>query len=146
MITTKLASLPEVASDAALYVDPDDPQSLREALDAVRDPGRRATMVAAGAVAGVGVPVGPRPPPPSRPRSRRRLPRTMRSVALARQCGRRGVRHRRSASASAAAAAPHAIPPLGRRVRFELWLKSAALRYLPPRAVVLLRSLRKVVD
>jgi hypothetical protein len=43
---------------------------------------------------------------------------------------------------------PHAIPPLGRRtrVRFELWLKSAALRYLPPRAVVLMRSLRKVVD
>jgi glycogen synthase len=50
VITTKLASLPEVAGDAALYIDPDDPQSLREALDTVREAGRRATMIAAGAI------------------------------------------------------------------------------------------------
>ena len=49
-ITTKLASLPEVAGDAALFVDPDDPQSLRKGFDAVCDANRRATMVAAGAI------------------------------------------------------------------------------------------------
>src|SRR4051794_28857275 len=48
VITTRLASLPEVAGDAALYVDPDDPQGLREALEAVRDPELRAKLVAAG--------------------------------------------------------------------------------------------------
>jgi hypothetical protein len=48
VITTLLSSLPEVAGDAALYVDPDDPASLRQAFDAVRDPKNRAAMIAAG--------------------------------------------------------------------------------------------------
>jgi glycosyltransferase involved in cell wall biosynthesis len=48
VITTALSSLPEVAGDAAVYVDADDPASLRQALDAVRDPERRAAMIAAG--------------------------------------------------------------------------------------------------
>jgi glycosyltransferase involved in cell wall biosynthesis len=48
VITTPLASLPEVAGDAALYVDPDDAASLRQAFAAVRDPQRRAAMIAAG--------------------------------------------------------------------------------------------------
>ena len=48
VITTPLSSLPEVAGDAALYVDPDDAASLRQAFDAVRDPERRAAMIAAG--------------------------------------------------------------------------------------------------
>jgi len=48
VITTPLASLPEVAGDAAIYVDPDDPVDLRCALDAVREPERRAAMIAAG--------------------------------------------------------------------------------------------------
>ena len=38
MITTAAASLPEVAGDAALYVDPDDPDGLAAALDLVREP------------------------------------------------------------------------------------------------------------
>jgi glycosyltransferase involved in cell wall biosynthesis len=48
VITTPLSSLPEVAGDAALYVDPDDAASLRRAFDAVRDPQTRAGMLAAG--------------------------------------------------------------------------------------------------
>jgi hypothetical protein len=48
VITTPLSSLPEVAGDAALYVDPDDAESLRQAFDAVREPERRGAMIAAG--------------------------------------------------------------------------------------------------
>ena len=86
VITTKLASLPEVAGDAALYVDPDDPKSLREALNAVRDPERRATLVAAGTFRRRHS-VGTTHPPPSRPCSRRRRPPTPPSSA-------RGARRR----------------------------------------------------
>jgi glycosyltransferase involved in cell wall biosynthesis len=49
VITTPLSSLPEVAGDAAIYVDPDDPRSLQEAFATVREPSRRAGMIAAGA-------------------------------------------------------------------------------------------------
>ena len=56
VITTALSSLPEVAGDAALYVDPDDPPSLRQALDAVRDPERRAALIAAGKVRAAALP------------------------------------------------------------------------------------------
>lgn len=49
VITTPLSSLPEVAGDAAIYVDPDDPRSLQEAFVTVREPSRRAAMIAAGA-------------------------------------------------------------------------------------------------
>ena len=48
VIATSVASVPEVAGDAALYVDPDDPADLARALDLVREPARRAAMVAAG--------------------------------------------------------------------------------------------------
>jgi glycosyltransferase involved in cell wall biosynthesis len=50
VITTSLSSLPEVAGDAALYVDPDDPASLRQAFADVHDPQVRATMTAAGRI------------------------------------------------------------------------------------------------
>jgi glycosyltransferase involved in cell wall biosynthesis len=49
VITTPLSSLPEVAGDAAIYVDPDDSRSLQEAFAAVREPSRRAAMIAEGA-------------------------------------------------------------------------------------------------
>lgn len=49
VITTRLASLPEVAGEAAHYIDPDDPASLLRAFAAVREPDRRAEMIAAGA-------------------------------------------------------------------------------------------------
>jgi glycosyltransferase involved in cell wall biosynthesis len=49
VITTPLSSLPEVAGEAAIYVDPDDARAMREAFDRVREPSRRAAMVAAGA-------------------------------------------------------------------------------------------------
>jgi glycosyltransferase involved in cell wall biosynthesis len=48
VITTAAASIPEVAGDAAAYVDPADPESLRDALAAVGDPVRRDAMIAAG--------------------------------------------------------------------------------------------------
>jgi glycosyltransferase involved in cell wall biosynthesis len=50
VITTPLSSLPEVAGDAALYVDPDDAASLRRAFDAVEDPQTRAGMIRAGRI------------------------------------------------------------------------------------------------
>lgn len=49
VITTPRSSLPEVAGDAAIYVDPDDPRSLQEAFATVREPSRRPAMIAAGA-------------------------------------------------------------------------------------------------
>ncbi len=48
VITTPISSVPEVAGEAALYIDPDDPDSLRKAFDAVLDRDRRAVMSAAG--------------------------------------------------------------------------------------------------
>jgi glycosyltransferase involved in cell wall biosynthesis len=36
VITTKLSSIPEVAGDAALYIDPDDPATLIQALQALQ--------------------------------------------------------------------------------------------------------------
>jgi Glycosyl transferases group 1 len=149
VITTKLASLPEVAGDAALYVDPDDPQSLREALDAVRDPNRRARMVAAGAIQAsafrwdrasaafaTALSQAASADTAEQGRARGTAWKARREAEAVRQRERRRGRPL------------HAIPPLGRRTRdrFELRLKLAALRYLPPRAVVLLRSLRRVVN
>lgn len=48
VITTPVASLPDIAQDAALYVGPDDEDALREALDEVREPQRREALIAAG--------------------------------------------------------------------------------------------------
>ena len=48
VITTRLSSLPEIAGDAALYIEPDDEDALRRAFDEVRDPKRREMLVAAG--------------------------------------------------------------------------------------------------
>jgi glycosyltransferase involved in cell wall biosynthesis len=141
VITTKLASLPEVAGDAALYVDPDDPQSLQKALDAVREPDRHATMVAAGA----------------RRISSLRWDRASAAFAAAlseaasgdtpgRRRGReQGWRARREAQA--AHRPDRSRAGLSRkRARLERRLKYAALRYLPPRAVVLLRSRGRAFD
>jgi glycosyltransferase involved in cell wall biosynthesis len=36
VITTKLSSIPEVAGSAALYIDPDDPATLIQALQALQ--------------------------------------------------------------------------------------------------------------
>jgi len=50
VITTPRSSLPEVAGDAAIYVDPDDADALRAAFDQVREPSRRTAMIAAGEI------------------------------------------------------------------------------------------------
>jgi len=149
VITTKLASLPEVAGDAAVYVDPDDSQSLREALDAVCDPNRRATMVAAGAIQASAF----------RWDSASAAFATALSQAASADTAEQGRDRETAWKARREAQAVlqrerrrgrrlHEIPLVGRRARarLELRLKSTALRYLPPRAVVLLRSRRKAVD
>ena len=48
VITTPVASLPDIAQEAALYVGPDDEDGLREALDEVREPDRRDALIASG--------------------------------------------------------------------------------------------------
>ena len=48
VITCRVASIPEVAGDAVIYVDPAKPEELARALDAVREPRRRASLAAAG--------------------------------------------------------------------------------------------------
>jgi hypothetical protein len=127
VITTKLASIPEVAGDAALYVDPDDPHSLREALDAVRDPNRRATMVATGA---------------SRAslfrwdRAAAAFANVLSEAASADTAEERRVREtawtaRRQAQAAHQRDRSRAGPSRRKRARLERRLKSAALRYLP---------------
>jgi glycosyltransferase involved in cell wall biosynthesis len=148
VITTRSASLPEVAGDAALYVDPDDPQGLREALDAVREPGRRAAMVATGA---------------SRASSFRwdrasaALAAALSEAAAADTAEQRTVRgaawrQRREAQAARQreehSGLLRAIPSLGRRryAQVRRRLRSATLRYLPPRAVVLLHSRKRASD
>jgi hypothetical protein len=40
--------LPEVAGDAAIYIDPDDPESLRDAMTLVCEPAHRRATIAAG--------------------------------------------------------------------------------------------------
>jgi glycosyltransferase involved in cell wall biosynthesis len=48
VITTRTASLPEVAGDAALYVQPTDVAGLAAALDRIQEPGTRSALIAAG--------------------------------------------------------------------------------------------------
>ena len=49
LIATRRGGLPEVAGEAALYVDPDDPSGLAEAINRVaRDPGLRASLAEVG--------------------------------------------------------------------------------------------------
>jgi glycosyltransferase involved in cell wall biosynthesis len=143
VITTKRASLPDVAGDAALYIDPDDPQSLQEALDAVRNPERRAALVAAGLARA--------------PAFRWDSAATAFAAALseaaaaetaerrtARETAWRGLREAQAASQRRhrrnrpPAVAALAAPSL--RARLELRLASAAKAHLPPRAVLVLQA------
>jgi glycosyltransferase involved in cell wall biosynthesis len=150
VITTKRASLPEVAGDAALYVDPDDPQGLREALDAVREPDRRAAMAARGErrasafrwdrastalAAALSEAAAADTSEQRRAREATWLPRREAQAALdRRQQGHGGL--------------ARAILALGRRRYAQLRgrLNSAAMRYLPPQAIVLLYRRRQTSD
>ena len=149
VITTRLASLPEVAGDAAVYVDPDDPQLLREALDAVCDPSRRATMVATGAIQAsafrwdrasaafaTALSQAASADTAEHARARETVWTEKREAQSVHQRERRNSNLRRG------------IPLVGRNARahLERRLQLAALRYLPPRAVVLLRSLKRAPD
>jgi glycosyltransferase involved in cell wall biosynthesis len=149
VITTRLASLPEVAGDAAVYIDPDDPQSLREALDAVCDPSRRATMVATGAIqassfrwdraaATFATALSQAASADSAEQARARE-----AAWTEKREAQSILQHERRSSSPR-----RGIPLVGRdaRAHLERRLQLAALRYLPPRAVVLLRSLRRAPD
>jgi glycosyltransferase involved in cell wall biosynthesis len=148
VITTRLASLPEVAGDAALYVDPDDPQGLREALDTVREPDRRATMAATGrsrasafrwdrasAALAAALSEAAAADTAEQRRARDAAWRPLREAHAARQPERpSGLRQ--------------TIPSLGRRryAQVRRRVNSAAMRYLPPRAIVLLHSRKRASD
>jgi glycosyltransferase involved in cell wall biosynthesis len=145
VITTRLASLPEVAGDAALYVDPDHPQGLREALDAVCEPGRRATMVATGATRASAF---------RWDRSSAALATALSETAAADTAEQRTARDaawrpRREAQEAnqreRRSGLLQTIRSRGRRRYAQLRrrLTSAAMRRLPPRAVVLLHSRKR---
>jgi glycosyltransferase involved in cell wall biosynthesis len=148
VITTELASLPEVAGDAGLYVDPDDAKGLRQALDAVREPERRAAMVAAGVNRASAF---------RWDRASAAFAAALSQAAASDTAEQRGARDaawrpRREAQAARQRERRGGLlptfPPLGRlrRTRLARRLKSVAMRYLPPRAVVLLRSRNKALD
>ena len=147
VITTHLASLPEVAGEAALYVDPDDPASLRTAFDAVREPDRRAKLIAEG--------------------TRRAAALNWRDAAAvfasvlthaaaaetaperdSRQAvwqDRRDAQARSQQAQRARVELPHAEPAgAPERRPLSIRAKTIALRYLPPWAVARLRRLKAV--
>jgi glycosyltransferase involved in cell wall biosynthesis len=130
VITTKLASLPEVAGDAALYVDPDDPQELREALDAVREPDRRAAMLATG---------GKRASAFRWDESAAALAAALSDAALADTAEQRRARDETWRPRREAQAAFQ-----GERRNGLRRLRSATIRSLPPRAVILLRRGKRI--
>jgi glycosyltransferase involved in cell wall biosynthesis len=148
VITTKLASLPEVAGDAALYVDPDDPRSLLEALDAVRNPDRRATMVAAGSIQAAGF---------RWDRASAVFASTLSEAASADTVEQRSAREtawtarRKEQATGERERRGNRLPePIQRRrpsrlARYQLRLQSAAQRHLPPRAVGMLRSAKRAL-
>ncbi|HEV8462058.1 MAG TPA: glycosyltransferase family 1 protein [Gaiellaceae bacterium] len=132
VITTKLASLPEVAGDAALYVDPDDPQELRQALDAVREPDRRAAMVAAGM---------------SRASAFRWSQASAAfASALSGAASAETAEQRRARDAAWRPRREAQAAGQRKRRNSVQRLKSAAMRYLPSRAVVLLRSRTRIFN
>jgi hypothetical protein len=148
VITTRLASLPEVAGDAALYIDPDDPQGLREALAAVREPARRATLATAGE---------------SRAQAFRWDRASAAFAAALTEAAAADTEEQRAARGAAwrprreaQAAGRHeprtgllrAIPAHGRRryAQIQRRLTIVAMRHLPPRAVVLLHSRKRASE
>lgn len=148
VITTRLASLPEVAGDAALYVDPDDPQSLREALEAVRDPELRAKLVAAGTTQASAF---------RWDRTSAAFANVLSEAASAgsteqRQARETTLKARREAQAARERERRGNRPPEPiQRQRPTRWallgarVKSGAKRHLPPRVVMVLRSAKKAL-
>ena len=141
VITSAVASLPEVAGDAALYVDPDDPAELATAIDAVREPTRRATMIAAGlaraamfdwpsSAANCASLLGDAmlSEAPSDRDSRAAVWQTRREAQAQLQAVRRATRPRQRSTEGP------------REALFLTQLKTVALRYLPPWATRQLRS------
>jgi hypothetical protein len=146
VITTPLASLPEVAGDAALYVDPDDAASLRQAFAAVRDPQRRAAMIAAGRLRADALTWGgaastfasllataAQTDTADQRRTREALWKPRRQEQAQEEQLMRARRRRPEAEAQAR-------PPRVQRVSARI--ETLALVYLPPRATARLRALK----
>jgi hypothetical protein len=148
VITTAVASLPEVAADAVLYIDPDDPVALARAFEAVCVRGRRAELVAAGlerarvfdwrdAAASFAVLLS---------EAAQKEPDGDRAVRATTWRARQDVRARTQAEVRAARRAQpmamtrDAMFPLTRRA------KTLALRHLPPWAVRRLRSTKAMLS
>jgi glycosyltransferase involved in cell wall biosynthesis len=147
VIATAVASVPEVAGDAAIYVDPDDPRELAAAFDAVREPTRRAAMIAAGldraaafewqraAAAFASLLDEAAQPEAPEDRNARALDwqgrRELQAHVQARQRATRSV------------APPPAVRDL--RSRLSRRLTTLALRHLPPGAVRRLRTLKSTL-
>ncbi len=140
VITTPLSSLPEVAGDAALYVDPDDAASLRQAFADVRDPKNRAAMIAAGRLraealtweSGASV-----------------FASLLASAAQADTSDQRrareavwGPRRQEQAEVEQTRRAQRRRPEAEAKARLAARLETLALVYLPPRATARLRALK----
>jgi glycosyltransferase involved in cell wall biosynthesis len=145
VITTRVSSIPEVAGDAVLYVDPDDEQELARAFDLVGDPDRRAALVAAGLerarrfswpvaaaeyAAGISE-LADRDVPAAR------AAREARWGPIRRQQLREQARLWPSGPPPPPPPAPTAAPSFVRRI------ESAAFRRLPPAAIVRLRAVKR---
>ncbi len=141
VITTPLSSLPEVAGDAALYVDPDDAASLRRAFDAVQDAETRAGMIAAGRIRaeartwetaastfGSLLATAAQTDTPDQRRAREALWGTLRQEQAEGEQLRRAQRRRPEGEAKAQ--------------RLTARVETLALVYLPPRAIARLRALK----
>jgi glycosyltransferase involved in cell wall biosynthesis len=145
VITTPLSSLPEVAGDAAIYVDPDDPRSLQEAFATVRESSRRASMIAAGARRAAAL---------NWADAAAAFALSLSAAAAADSADQRQAREaiwgarRHAQNRTQQALAPRRSPKsdlegqLPRGYRVIPRLEALALRHLPPWAVALLRTVR----
>lgn len=145
VITTPRSSLPEVAGDAAIYVDPDDAGALREAFDTVREPSRRAAMIAAGASRSTRLTWAD---------AASAFAATLSAAATADTADQRQAREavwrprREAQNRTQQAGAARRRREADARAEPSRWdtasarLKALARRYLPPWAVALLRALR----
>ena len=143
VITTPLSSLPEVAGNAAIYIDPEDPESLRHAFTLVREPTRRRAMVAAGLQRATSF---------TWPEAASAFASALSAAAAAETEDRREARERRwrapreAQSANQLAVAPSSPPqPHVERPRLRqrgaTALKGVLRRYLPPRVVAVLAAI-----
>jgi glycosyltransferase involved in cell wall biosynthesis len=143
VIATRTSSLPEVAGEAAIYVDPDSPESLRDALANVYEPTRRAGMIAAGLERAAALRWAQAASAFASVLSAAAAVDTtdQRSEREAVWKARRKNQNRLQLSLAAERSALHRQPELAHGPSDVRGLKGFALRHLPPSSVRLLRAL-----